>query len=241
MSSISKATENICRLFWFIFIPLCGILYFVKTVLFLDKTEYGPNEETFEKAGEILKNGGICAFPTDTVYGLGAVYTDVEAVKKIFAAKGRDEGKPLSILISDVSQVRMLVDDIPEGAYKLMEKFWPGALTIIFNKNDSVPKEVAAHGSTVGVRMPANDTARAVIRAAGAPLAAPSANTSGKRSSVTAGDVKEDLDGKIDMIIDGGECNLGIASTVLDMTGPEIKILREGLVTREMIEETLSH
>ncbi len=192
-----------------------------------------------QSAGEILKNGGIVAFPTDTVYGLGAVYTDEKAVEKIFAAKGRDEGKPLSILISDIEQVRELASFIPEGAEALMRRFWPGALTLIFRKSKKVPGCVVAGGDTVGIRMPADETALSIIRAAGAPLAAPSANTSGKRSSVTAEDVEEDLNGRIDMIIDGGACNIGVSSTVLDMTGEELKILREGTVTAEMIEKTL--
>ena len=197
-------------------------------------------ENTYIEAGKVLRNGGIVAFATDTVYGLGAIYTDREAVRKIFEAKGRDEGKPLSILVSDATQAELLVEEVPEDAEKLMKAFWPGALTIILKKNNTVPDEVAAGGSTVGIRMPANAAARAIISQAGAPLAAPSANTSGKRSSVTAGDVREDLDGRIDMLVDGGECKVGISSTVLDMSGPEMKILRNGTVTREMIEKVLA-
>ena len=190
-------------------------------------------------AGEILKNGGIVAFPTDTVYGLGAVYTDTEAVAEIFRAKGRDEGKPLSILISDAKDVRLLSDNIPERAWKLFGAFWPGALTVIVEKNDSVPGVVAAGGSTVGIRMPASDIARKIIKEAGSPLAAPSANTSGKRSAVTAEEVSEDLDGKIDMIVDGGACPVGLSSTVVDITGEEIRILRTGSISRADIEEAL--
>lgn len=198
-----------------------------------------PSQAAFEQAGRILKDGGIVAFPTDTVYGLGAIFTDEDAVRKIFAAKGRDEGKPLSILVSDISQVSMLAKKLPDGAEKLMNAFWPGALTIIVEKNEAVPDIVTAGGKTVGIRMPADESARALIAHAGMPLAAPSANTSGKRSSATAEDVIEDLYGKIDMLIDGGACSLGVASTVLDMSGDEIKILRDGNITKSEIDMVL--
>lgn len=197
------------------------------------------DQAAFEQAGKILKEGGIVAFPTDTVYGLGAIFTDEDAVRKIFAAKGRDEGKPLSILVSDISQVSMLAKKLPDGAEKLMNAFWPGALTIIVEKNEAVPDIVTAGGKTVGIRMPADESARALIAHAGMPLAAPSANTSGKRSSATAEDVIEDLYGKIDMLIDGGACSLGVASTVLDMSGDEIKILRDGNITKSEIDMVL--
>ena len=203
-------------------------------------TKYFPEcESAFAEAGDVLREGGIVAFPTDTVYGLGAVYTDRDAVRKIFEAKGRDEKKPLSILVSDIMQVGRVTDDISNDALKLMVAFWPGALTLIMEKNETVPDEVSAGGNTVGVRMPESECARMVIAYAGYPLAAPSANLSGRRSSVTAADVREDLDGKIDMVIDGGECSIGISSTVLDLTGDEPKILREGVITAEMIEEVL--
>ncbi len=205
------------------------------------KTTICKEEDHKEKEiAEALRNGAIAAFPTDTVYGLGALYTDREAVRKIFAAKGRDEGKPLSVLISDISQVAQVAAGVPEEAEKLMNVFWPGALTIILKKNDTVPQEVAAGGDTIGIRMPARESTRALIREVGAPLAAPSANTSGKRSAVTAEDVLEDLDGKIDFLIDGGACEIGISSTVIDMSRGEVKILREGTVTREMIANELT-
>lgn len=197
------------------------------------------SRKVFEEAGRILKEGGIVAFPTDTVYGLGAIYNNTDAVKKIFLAKGRDEGKPLSILISDISQVPELVKSIPEEARILMKKFWPGALTIIFRKSELVPESVSAGGDTVGIRMPADPVARSLIAAAGAPLAAPSANLSGKRSAVSFEDVMEDLDGRIDGAIDGGSCPVGISSTVLDLTGESFRILREGTVTAKMIRQEL--
>ncbi len=200
------------------------------------------DDENLVAAGRVLKDGGIVAFPTDTVYGLGAVYRDEKAVAKIFEAKGRDEGKPLSILVSNIDQVNLLADfgsgEMSEKAVRLMKKYWPGALTLIFKKKPGIPDNVTAGGETIGIRMPDLDTTLKIIEAAGLPLAAPSANTSGKRSSVTAEDVAEDLNGKIDMIIDGGACKVGLASTVVDMTGERPKILREGVITQEMIDET---
>lgn len=196
-----------------------------------------PSKESYEKAGQILKDGGIVAFPTDTVYGLGAIYKDKDAVSKIFEAKGRDEKKPLSILISDISEVELLADEISPKAHKLMRRYWPGALTLVFKKKEGIPDNVTAGKDTIGIRMPSSDVARNIIKAAGMPLATPSANTSGKRSSVTAKDVEEDLDGKIDMLIDGGACDIGIASTVVDVTKEPFEILREGVITKEMIEK----
>ena len=196
--------------------------------------------EAAEAAGEILQNGGIVAFPTDTVYGLGAIYSDAAAVQKIFAAKGRPENKPLSILVSDIDQVKLLAANVSEAAVKLMKKYWPGALTLIFHKNEAanIPDEVTAGGQTIGVRMPDNELAVRIIAAAGAPLAAPSANLSGKRSASAGSEVIEDLDYRIDLIVDAGACPIGLSSTVIDITGENIKILREGVVTRSMIEET---
>ena len=205
----------------------------MKTLISKAKTE------SFEKAGEILRAGGIVAFPTDTVYGLGAIYTDDKAVQKIFEAKGRDEGKPLSVLLAEPAQAELLAASVPDEAKALMDAFWPGALTIILPKNNTVSHFVAAGGETIGLRMPADETALGVIKAAGSPLAAPSANTSGKRSSVSAEDVMEDLDGRIDMIIDGGRCEIGVSSTVVDLT-KGLKILREGTITKEMIQEVLN-
>ncbi|MBQ1285246.1 MAG: threonylcarbamoyl-AMP synthase [Lachnospiraceae bacterium] len=197
--------------------------------------------EDIKAAGEVLKQGGIVAFPTDTVYGLGAVFDDEKAVRKIFAAKGREEKKPLSILVADIVQVELLSEiksgEMAQKAERLMKKFWPGALTLIFQKKPGIPDAVTAGGETIGIRMPDMELTRELIRAAGKPLAAPSANTSGKRSSVSAREVLEDLDGKIDMVIDGGTCPVGVASTVVDMTGETPVILREGVITAEMIAQ----
>ena len=200
-------------------------------------------EQTEGIAGEVLKNGGIAAFPTDTVYGLGAVFSDAEAVRKIFRAKGRPENKPLSILVSDPKEVQLLAEEISDDAKKLMKAFWPGALTLIFRKKQSamIPDEVTAGGDTIGVRMPDSDVAVQVIREAGKPLAAPSANLSGHRSASKAEEVIEDLNGRVDLIIDGGDCPVGISSTVLDVSGEEIRILREGTITADMIKEVTGH
>lgn len=197
------------------------------------------SEEAFKEAGRILKAGGILAFPTDTVYGLGAVYTNDAAVKRIFAAKGRDEKKPLSILVSDPSQALLLSDEITPQAKKLMEAFWPGALTLILKKNSSVSDRISAGRDTVGIRMPDSEAALKVIEAAGAPLAAPSANLSGKRSSVSFENVKEDLYGRIDMIIDGGDCPIGLSSTIADLSGKDLRLLREGSISRRDLERVL--
>ncbi|MCF0228375.1 MAG: threonylcarbamoyl-AMP synthase [Parasporobacterium sp.] len=196
-------------------------------------------EEAAEAAGAVLRRGGTVAFPTDTVYGLGAVFSDRDAVRSIFEAKGRPENKPLSILVSGIDQVHFLTDSIPEDALKLMKKFWPGALTLVFRKREDacIPEEVTAGGDTIGVRMPDNAAAVSIIAAAGRPLAAPSANISGRRSASKAEEVTEDLYGKIDLIIDGGDCTIGVASTVVDASTSRMKILREGSITRRMIEE----
>ena len=194
-------------------------------------------EESISQAAEILKQGGIVAFPTDTVYGLGAICTDEEAVKKIFAAKGRDEGKPLSILVASIEQAEKIALEIPEKARRLMEKYWPGALTVVLKKRPEISDVVSAGKDTIGIRMPNSRMTVSLLEAAGMPLAAPSANTSGKRSSVSAEDVICDLNGKVDMILDGGICPVGISSTVVDLTGDKPIILREGTITKTMIDE----
>lgn len=194
-------------------------------------------EESIAAAGKILSEGGLVAFPTDTVYGLGALCTDEAAIEKLFAAKGRDEGKPISILVSDIAQVEAAAEEVPEKARRLMEQYWPGALTIVLKKSPAVSARLSAGTGTIGIRMPDSETARALIKAAKSPLAAPSANLSGKRSAVTAEDVREDLEGRIDLILDGGACPVGLASTVVDLTGQAPKILREGIITKTMIDE----
>lgn len=194
-----------------------------------------------QMAADILKQGGIVAFPTDTVYGLGAIYSDAQAVRKVFAAKGRPENKPLSLLVSSAEQVTQIAENIPDCAYKLMDSFWPGALTLIFRKKKDVyiPEEVTAGADTIGFRMPDLELTRQIISLADSPLAAPSANISGKRSASDAAEAIEDLNGRVDMIIDGGACRVGVSSTVLDMSSKEYKILREGTITGTMIEQII--
>ncbi len=196
-------------------------------------------EESIQEAAALLKQGGIVAFPTDTVYGLGAVCTNDEAVQKLFDAKGRDEGKPISLLVGGIEQVRLIAEEIPQAAVILMERYWPGALTVVLKKRPEISDRVSAGKDTIGIRMPDSKTAMELIKAAGHPLAAPSANTSGKRSSVTADDVIEDLKGKVDMILDGGVCPVGVSSTVVDLTGKEPVVLREGVITKSMIDAAL--
>lgn len=184
--------------------------------------------------GKIIREGGLVAFPTETVYGLGANGLDAEAVRRIFEAKGRPGDNPLILHVAKKSDAGKLWTRVPESARTLMDTFWPGPLTLIFNRSKIVPDEVTAGLETVAVRMPDNKTALALIREAGVPIAAPSANTSGKPSPTTAQHVRDDMDGKIDLIIDGGPCRFGVESTVLSLVGTPT-ILRPGAVTREML------
>ncbi len=201
-------------------------------------TEILPfSQDSVEKAAEILKNGGIVAIPTETVYGLAANALDETAVKSIFAAKGRPQDNPLIVHISSFDMIKPLTTEIPELAKRLAERFWAGPLTVIFNKTDIVPNATSGGLSTVAVRMPANDAARAVIEKCGFPLAAPSANLSGKPSPTTAQHVFEDMNGKIPLIIDGGECAVGVESTVICFVNDRIHILRPGGITAEMLSE----
>ncbi len=186
--------------------------------------------------GRIIREGGLVAFPTETVYGLGANGLDGQAVSRIFEAKGRPSDNPLILHVAKKSDVKPLWRHVPDMARRLMDAFWPGPLTLIFLRSDIVPDEVTAGLDTVAVRMPDNKTALALIRAAGVPIAAPSANLSGRPSPTTAAHVLADLDGKIDILLDGGQCRVGVESTVLTLVGKPT-ILRPGGVTREMLEQ----
>ncbi|MFW5648646.1 MAG: L-threonylcarbamoyladenylate synthase [Candidatus Alkaliphilus sp. MAG34] len=197
------------------------------------------DDKLIEKCAGILREGGTVVFPTETVYGLGADALNPEAVKKIFKAKGRPSNNPLIIHISKAENVLPLVEEIPEKAHGLMKEFWPGPLTLIFKKSEIVPRETSGGLSTVAIRIPNNSIAIKLIEEAGVPIAAPSANVSGKLSPTKAEHVMEDLMGKVDAIIVGGDCNIGIESTVLDMTAETPIILRPGTVTREMLERVL--
>lgn len=197
------------------------------------------NMEIMDAAGKILREGGLVAFPTETVYGLGANALDEEAAKKTYAAKGRPSDNPLIVHIAGIDDLYPIVKEVPPKALRLAETFWPGPMTLIFDKSDLVPYGTTGGLDTVAVRMPDDPVASSLIRAAGGYVSAPSANTSGRPSPTTAGHVQEDLDGKIDMILDGGAVQIGVESTIVDMTVDPPMILRPGAVTKEMLEETI--
>lgn len=199
----------------------------------------GVDEEAVARAGSILKQGGLVAFPTETVYGLGADALDAEAAARIYAAKGRPSDNPLIIHIADWEAINYIVDEIPEQAKKLADAYWPGPLTMIFKKSKIVPLATTGGLQTVAVRMPDHEAARALIRAGGGYVAAPSANTSGRPSPTKASHVVEDMDGKIEMIIDGGEVGIGIESTIIDFTEEIPTILRPGYINQEMIARVI--
>ncbi|MBQ7794958.1 MAG: threonylcarbamoyl-AMP synthase [Lachnospiraceae bacterium] len=190
-------------------------------------------------AAEILKNGGVVAIPTETVYGLAANALEETASKKIYEAKGRPSDNPLIAHISCMDELPALVSEIPEAGQKLAEKYWPGPLTMVFPKAKIVPYGTTGGLETVAVRMPSHPIANRLIKLAGIPLAAPSANTSGRPSPTKADHVIEDMDGKIDMIIDGGEVGIGLESTIVDVSGEIPMLLRPGAITIEMLRETL--
>lgn len=204
------------------------------------------SEEAIQIAADILRRGGLVAFPTETVYGLGANALDATAVARIFAAKGRPATNPIIVHVADAAMIDLVADirgltprGSPEGVHKLAERFWPGPLTLVLPKNPNVPDIVTAGGLTVAVRVPAHPVAQALLKAANLPIAAPSANRSSEVSPTTAEHVRKGLDGRIDMILDGGPCPGGIESTVLDVTSDPPRLLRPGLVTVEQIEAVI--
>lgn len=197
------------------------------------------NKEIINEAGEILLNGGLVAFPTETVYGLGANALDEEAAMKTYAAKGRPSDNPLIVHIAELNALEKIVTDIPDTVELIAEKYWPGPLTMVFNKTDIVPYGTTGGLETVAVRMPDDEIARELILAGGGYVSAPSANTSGRPSPTTAQHVAEDLTGKIEMILDGGSVDIGVESTILDMTVTPPMILRPGAITKEMLEELI--
>ena len=197
------------------------------------------SEQDLNIAAAIIKAGGLVGIPTETVYGLGANGLDPEAVKKIFLAKGRPQDNPLILHIHDASQLYDFCREVPERALQLAKAFWPGPLTMILPVKDCVPKTTTAGLDTVGVRCPANEATREIIRLAGVPIAAPSANTSGKPSTTTAEHVLHDMAGKIDAIVDGGPCRVGVESTIVDLTGPVARLLRPGGIGPEALTALL--
>ncbi len=197
------------------------------------------DNSAIETVGEILKNGGLVAIPTETVYGLAANALDGETVKKIFIAKGRPQDNPLIVHVSSLEEIPPLVEEVDPRLYDLAEKYWPGPLTVIMKKSSLIPSEVSGGLDTVAIRMPSHEGARKIISAAGVPLAAPSANASGRPSPTKASHVIEDLEGKIDAVIDGGECAVGVESTVITLVTNPPTLLRPGGITPAQLEEVL--
>ena len=205
------------------------------------KTEILPASapECAEKAAQIIKEGGLVAIPTETVYGLGADGLNPEAVAKIFETKGRPQDNPLILHIADASELENMCHAIPEAAYRLADAFWPGPLTMVLPARDIVPRRTTAGLSTVAVRCPDSEITRRIIRLSGVPIAAPSANISGKPSTTTAQHVFHDHQGKIPLIVDGGPCRVGVESTIVDLTETPPRLLRPGGITPEQLKEAL--
>ena len=199
------------------------------------------DESQIAQAAAILRAGGLLGIPTETVYGLGASGLDSEAVGRIFQAKGRPQDNPLILHIPSADWLEKYCKGIPPAAYALAERFWPGPLTMVLRRAEMVPDVVTAGLDTVGMRCPAHSLCRAVIAAAGVPVAAPSGNTSGRPSPTTAEEMLQDMDGKIDAILDGGPCAVGVESTIVDLTGETPRLLRPGGITLEQLESVLGH
>ncbi|MBR3835628.1 MAG: threonylcarbamoyl-AMP synthase [Clostridia bacterium] len=199
------------------------------------------DETELLEAAQILKDGGLVAIPTETVYGLAANAYNGDAVSRVFEAKGRPTDNPMIVHISSIEEIYPLVTDFPEKAKALADAFWPGPLTMILPKSDLVPRQVAPKLETVAVRMPSHPVAKRIIELAGVPLAAPSANSSGSPSPTTAQHVLHDLDGKINAVVDGGECDVGIESTVITLATDPPRLLRPGGITVEQLESVLGH
>ena len=206
-------------------------------VIVIDHKAMG--EEVLREAGNIIKKGGLVAFPTETVYGLGGDALNKESSRKIYEAKGRPSDNPLIIHICNMKDLGSIVEEIPKDVFRLAEAFWPGPLTIIMKKSDLVPKETTGGLDTVAVRMPSHPVALKFIEYAGGYVAAPSANVSGRPSPTKAKYVIEDMTGRIDMILDGDGIDIGLESTIVDMTTELPMILRPGAITKEMIEEVI--
>ena len=194
---------------------------------------------TAQIAADIIRRGGLVAIPTETVYGLGANGLDEQAVIKIFQAKGRPQDNPLILHVAQPQEMEKFCHDIPPAAYALAEKFWPGPLTMVLHARDIVPRRTTAGLDTVAVRCPDNETTRQIIRLSGVPIAAPSANLSGKPSTTTAQHVLHDHDGNIDAIVDGGPCRVGVESTIVDLTEARPRLLRPGGITPEQLTAAL--
>jgi L-threonylcarbamoyladenylate synthase len=202
----------------------------LKKTLVLKVDPEAPDPKLIRYAAGVLKGGGLVAFPTETVYGLGANLQDKEAVKRLYAVKGRPEGKPFTVHIADADQVKALGCSLDARSGKLAGRFWPGPLTMVLGSRD---------GGGVGFRMPANKVALELIRSSGVPVVAPSANLSGKKPPADAMAVMKDLDGKIEVVVDSGPVDLGVESTVIDMTVRPFKVLRKGAIAEEDLKKAL--
>ncbi|MCC8127961.1 MAG: threonylcarbamoyl-AMP synthase [Clostridiales bacterium] len=211
----------------------------METKLVHIKDPASVKDEELEEAAGILREGGLVAFPTETVYGLGANALDETASAKIYAAKGRPSDNPLIAHISSIGELEPLTEQVPDAGRRLAEMFWPGPLTMIFPKSSRVPYTTTGGLDTVAVRMPSDPVANRLIALAGVPIAAPSANTSGRPSPTRAEHVWEDMNGKIEMILDGGPVGIGVESTIVDVSGEMPVLLRPGAVTMEMLTEVL--
>lgn len=192
-----------------------------------------------EEAGKLIKQGKIVIFPTETVYGIGTNGLDENAVKKLYEVKQRPLNKPISLLVNNMEMVNMIAKDINEIEYKIMKNFFPGPLTIILKKKDIVPDIVTAGQDTVGVRMPRGEIARKLVELSGVPIAAPSANISGKPSGTNLQEIMKYFEGKVDYYIDGGNSELGLASTIVQVIDEKPVILRHGSITLEQIDKIL--
>jgi len=209
----------------------------ITKVIRLDRSDLKP--EDFILAADLIKNGKLVAFPTETVYGLGADALNVDAIRKIYEAKGRPCDNPLIVHIAELGDMAKVARDVPTKAYMLAERFWPGPLTMILGKNSQIPPGITGGLDTVAVRMPSDVIARMLIRESSCLIAAPSANTSGSPSATSAGHVIEDLDGRIDLVLDGGFSCIGLESTIIDLTTRIPMILRPGYITKEELEDAI--
>ena len=198
-----------------------------------------PEPDILAQAGDILRMGGLVAYPTETVYGLAASAFVVDSIARVFDAKGRPYGQPLPVQIADIAEVETLARNVPPAAKKLLDDFFPGPLTLVFWRQPTVSLTVTGGGNTVGLRMPDHPVALGVLRAFGAPLVCPSANLTGRRAPMSASDVLEDLDGQIDLVLDGGPTTDRTPSTVLDVTTQPARLIREGKISRVELEAYL--